>query len=512
MSEMNSDKNIVLQLKGISKSFGATRALDDVNIDIYTGEIHSILGQNGAGKSTLVNILDNVWTEFEGEIYFEGKLVPRHQMKDFLKKMLGVVHQEFPLIPFLSIAENIYLADLPKTSFGNIRWKELYDKTRDFLASLKINIPPKTLVKDLTMGERQLISIAHAVSRNPRVLIFDEATSALSQSEVDLIFQLLKDLVDQGVAVIFISHKIEEILSLSQKVTVLRNGHSVITKRTCDTKRQELIQLMAGKEVSQQFPNRMDYTNTYNHEILLEVQNLTGEAFCDCSFTICRGEILGVAGLVGSGRPELIKTLFGAEKGKKSGKIIKHGLELKINSPRDAIRNDIFFVPSDRRKEGVIRNQCITDNTTLAFLKDYSWCGKINKAQETAVTKDYINRLSTKVASEKQLIKELSGGNQQKVIISRWLIGNGEVYLFEEPTRGLDVGVKYDLYEIMNTLKSQGKAIVMISSELPELLAMSDRIIVMHEGRIVANWKNENLDQEEVLSAMMQEGHDRSVK
>lgn len=493
------DNKIVLKLCNIGKSFSVTRALDGVNLDIYEKEIHAILGQNGAGKSTLVKILDNVHTEFDGTVYFKGQEIPHKNMSEFFKKTLGVVHQEFPLVPYLTVAENIYLSDMPKHKvFKNICWKELFDKTKALLNSLNIAVNPKTLVKNLTMGERQLISIAHAVAKDPKILIFDEATSALTEKEVQSIFKLLHSLLGKGVAVIFISHKIEEILSIAHKVTVLRDGRSVTTKEIKDTDKADLIRMMAGREVSQQFPERISCMS----EVVLEVNNLSGGTFHDCSFKVHRGEILGLAGLVGSGRPELLKAIFGAEK-ITSGSVFLNRQQVSIKKPQDAIINNIFFIPSDRRKEGIFKDLSIRDNMTIALLNSYCTLGRIDHKKEVQVVNEYISKLNTKTTGEKQLIKQLSGGNQQKVIISRWLSGNGEVFMFDEPTRGLDVGVKYDVYELLNKIKSDGKAVIMISSELPELLAMSDRIIVMYEGFMVAEMENMGLDQETVLTAMM---------
>lgn len=494
------DKQAVISMCNISKSFGVTRALDGVNLDIYEKEIHAILGQNGAGKSTLVKILDNVHQEFEGEVYYKGQEISHKSMSDFFKKVLGVVHQEFPLVPHLTVAENIYLGDFPKNKYtGQIQWKKLFEKTEALLKSLNIRIDPRAQVSKLTMGERQLISIAHAVAKKPEVLIFDEATSALTEKEVESIFELLFGLLEKGVAVIYISHKIEEILRISHRVTVLRDGKSITTKQTGDTDKTDLIKMMAGKDVSQQFPKRIPCESC---GIALEVDRLTGEGFSDCSFSIRRGEILGIAGLVGSGRPELLKAIFGAQKAQ-SGKLYANGKELNIRRPKDAIENKIFFIPSDRRKEGIFKELSIRDNMTTALLDAYTTFGWIDHAKESRVVEEYIKKLSTKTTGESQLIKQLSGGNQQKVIIARWLSGDGEVFLFDEPTRGLDVGVKYDVYELLNSIKAEGKAVVMISSELPELLAMSDRIIVMYEGRIVAEIENRELDQETVLTAMM---------
>lgn len=497
---MSTENQILLQLRNIGKSFGTTRALDSVDMDIYEGEIHAILGQNGAGKSTLVKILDNVHTDFEGSIIYRGEVIPRKEMSHLLTQKLGVVHQEFPLIPYLTVAENIFLSKMPESKGKVINWKKLFSQTDELLQSLDISIDPRMKILDLTMAERQLVTIARAISRKPEVVIFDEATSALTESEVNTISNILKSLLMQRVAVIFISHKIEEILNISDRVTVLRDGHSVETKLTSETNKFELINMMAGKDVQNQFPARISYEGS--HEIVLEAKDLCGENFFGCNLQIRKGEILGIAGLVGAGRPELIRTLFGAIP-IKSGSVFLRGKRIDILKPSSAIKENIYFIPSDRRKEGILSELSIRDNVTIGLLGNFCKFGKINHTKESKVTNEYIEKLNIKTTGESQKIKELSGGNQQKVVIARWLSGSGEVFLFDEPTRGLDVGVKYDVYELMNQIKANGNALVMISSELPELLAMSDRVLVMFEGMIVAEMDNTNLDQATVLTAMM---------
>lgn len=492
------ESGAVFQLKNIAKSFGATRALDGVCLDICGGEIHAILGQNGAGKSTLVNIMDSSITEFEGEVYFRGEEIAHQAMKAFLRKRLGVVHQEFPLIPHLTVAENIYLGELPRRKTGQINWELVYRNTDTLLETLGISISAKAQVKDLSAGERQLVSIARALAKEPEVLVFDEATSTLTENEVEVVFALLRKLRSEGVGICFISHKIEEIFSLADRVTILRDGKSVATRKTTEINRAEMIQFMAGRDVSEQFPPRI----SCGGERILDVEDLSGTSFHNCTFHVNKGEVLGIAGLVGSGRPELLKTIFGAMRAT-GGKIVLNGEQLNIKRPLDAMEKNIYFIPSDRRKECIFRDLSIKDNLTIAMIRNYCRFGKVDHKKESRVTGEYIDKLKIKTAGEAQKIKELSGGNQQKVIISRWLSGQGQVFMFDEPTRGLDVGVKYDVYSLINNIKEQGGAVVMLSSELPELLALSDRILVMYEGEIVAEMVNDDLSQETVLAAMM---------
>ncbi|MDO4515118.1 MAG: sugar ABC transporter ATP-binding protein, partial [Lachnospiraceae bacterium] len=498
MNDKKTTPEIILRMEHIAKSFGPTRALDDVTIDVCEGEIHAILGQNGAGKSTLVNVMDSSITDFEGQVLYRGQVVEHSEMKSFFRYRLGVVHQEFPLIPYLSVAENIYLGELPKNKLTTVNWKKVYDDTESLLENLNIKIDARAKIRDLSTGEKQLVSIARAVAKEPEILVFDEATSTLTDKEVTAVFALLEHLRAEGTGIIFISHKIEEIMSLADRVTILRDGKSVATRNTSDISKNEMIQFMAGREVNNQFPPR----KKVDREEILRVEGLSGTVFKDISFHVKSGEVLGIAGLVGSGQPELLKTIFGAMRAS-GGKIFLSGQEVSIKKPIHAIEKNIYFIPSDRRKECIFKDLSIRDNLTIAMIRRYCHFGKIDHKKISGVTREYIDKLKIKTTGEGQKIKELSGGNQQKVIISRWLSGSGKVFLFDEPTRGLDVGVKFDVYELINSIKEDGGAVVMVSSELPEILAMSDRVIVMYEGNIVAEMVNDNLSQETVLEAIM---------
>lgn len=495
------ESEVRLQLKDITKQFNATRALYNVNMEIWSGEVHAVLGQNGAGKSTLVKILAGVYKDFQGQIIIDGKQLDETELNGVIKKRIGVVHQEFPLVPQLTVAENIYLGRFPRKRYiGDIDWKQLKSDTEKLLSSLNFIIDPEEMIENLNMGERQLISIARALSTEPDILVFDEATSTLTKKEVNTIFDILHTLTKRGTSVIFISHRIEEILHIADRVTVLRDGESISTVEVSKTDRNSLIQMMAGREVQNQFPKREHQIG----EVVMEVKHFSFRSvFKDCSFSLRKGEILGIAGLVGSGRPELIKAIYGAHS-IESGELTINGRKLIIKKPKSAMNNGVYYITSDRRKEGMFLQCSIQENTTLAFLEHHSRCSLIDHRKEKATTNKYIKSLSIKTTGPDQVIGELSGGNQQKVIMARWLCGKGQIFMFDEPTRGLDVGVKYDVYELMNKMAAEGGSIIMISSELPELLALSDRVIVMHEGRIVTELNNdESLDQEKVLSFMM---------
>lgn len=491
----------ILELKGITKSFGATRALHNVSLELRRGEIHAILGQNGAGKSTLVKILACVHKEFEGDVYYDGHRINENGLQSLARNQIGFVHQEFPLVPDLSVAENIYLGRFPKLKVtGRIKWRELFRNAKDLLTSLNIAINPRARVADLTMGERQLLAIARALSTDPQILVFDEATSTLTNREVETIFDILLALVKKGVSVIYISHRMDEIFRIAHRVTVLRDGASISTVTVEQTDRSELIRMMVGREIQERFPVR-------DHRLGQDIMSIRGfsdgKNFNDCTFSVRRGEIVGIAGLVGAGHPELMRAIFGA-RDKTMGHLYIDGEQVVIANPRDAIKNKVYYVTSDRVKEGLLRDRPIHENITLPFLKRFCRVRKIiSHRMEKEISSKYIKRLQIRCSGPGQNIGELSGGNQQKVIIARWLCGNGRIFLFDEPTRGLDVGVRYDVYTLMNEIVENGGSIIMISSELPEILGMSDRVIVMREGRIVREFNNEGLGQEKVLADMM---------
>ena len=384
MNNQNLSPAEVLKLSHIGKSFGPTRALDDVTLGICEGEIHAILGQNGAGKSTLVNIMDSSITEFEGDVLYRGKVIGHSEMKSFFRYKLGVVHQEFPLIPYLSVAENIYLCDMPKKMVKIIDWAKVYADTDRLLESLNIKVPSKARICDLSTGEKQLVSIARAVAKEPEILVFDEATSTLTDKEVSAVFDLLEHLREKGTGIVFISHKIEEIMKLANRVTILRDGKSVATRKTSEISKDEMIKFMAGRDVSHQFPPR---TYMAKSEIL-RVEDLSGVAFKNVSFGVKSGEVLGIAGLVGSGQPELSKTLFGALPAT-GGKIILNGEEIHVKKPLDAINKKIYFIPSDRRKECIFKDLSIKDNLTIAMIRNYCRFGKLSHKKMSAVTNEY---------------------------------------------------------------------------------------------------------------------------
>lgn len=490
-------KNPMLKMVNISKSFPGVKALEKVNLTAYGGEVTALMGENGAGKSTLMKILSGVYTKDEGQIFVEGQEANIKGIKDAEALGVTIIHQELSVLPNLTISENIFLGNEKFNGVTRrINKKLLQERSKLFLEQIGCNLDPNTLVSDISVGEKQMVEIAKALTKNSKVIIMDEPTTALTDKETRSLFKVIENLKDKGIAVIYISHRMEEIFEICDRVTVLRDGKFVGEEILKDINNEKLIAMMVGRNIEEQFP----YLNNEPSQVLLEVKNITFKnKVKDASFKVKQGEILGVAGLMGSGRTELAKTIFGAFK-KESGQIIINGKEITISSPKDAIDNGICYLSEDRKKEGLILGMSVADNMTLSNLRKYEQKSKIiNKNEELNDVKFYINKLKIKTPSENQLIKNLSGGNQQKVILAKWLLLSPQVLIIDEPTRGIDVGAKKEIYELLNELKAAGKAIIMISSDMPEVLGISDRIMVMSEGRISGELSRTEANQEEIM-------------
>lgn len=490
-------KNPMLKMVNISKSFPGVKALEKVNLTAYGGEVTALMGENGAGKSTLMKILSGVYTKDEGQIFVEGQEANIKGIKDAEALGVTIIHQELSVLPNLTISENIFLGNEKFNGVTRrINKKLLQERSKLFLEQIGCNLDPNTLVSDISVGEKQMVEIAKALTKNSKVIIMDEPTTALTDKETRSLFKVIENLKDKGIAVIYISHRMEEIFEICDRVTVLRDGKFVGEEILKDINNEKLIAMMVGRNIEEQFP----YLNNEPSQVLLEVKNITFKnKVKDASFKVKQGEILGVAGLMGSGRTELAKTIFGAFK-KESGQIIINGKEITISSPKDAIDNGICYLSEDRKKEGLILGMSVADNMTLSNLRKYEQKSKIiNKNEELNDVKFYINKLKIKTPSENQLIKNLSGGNQQKVILAKWLLLSPQVLIIDEPTRGIDVGAKKEIYELLNELKADGKAIIMISSDMPEVLGISDRIMVMSEGRISGELSRTEANQEEIM-------------
>ncbi|MBX7314391.1 sugar ABC transporter ATP-binding protein [Clostridium chauvoei] len=492
-----SAKNPMLKMTNIIKSFPGVKALDNVNLKAFGGEVTALMGENGAGKSTLMKILSGVYQKDQGEIFVEGKEIKIKGIKDAEKCGITIIHQELSVIPNLTIAENIFLGNEKYNKFtGRINKKLLIERSKMFLEQIGCTLDPNMLVEDINVGERQMIEIAKALTKNAKIIIMDEPTTALTDVETKNLFKVIDNLKNKGIAIIYISHRMEEIFTICDRVEVLRDGKYAGEAQIKDIDNDKLIAMMVGRKIEDQFPyKKVDIGNTILRVNDLEYKGKVKKA----SFEVKEGEILGVAGLMGSGRTELAKTIFGEYK-KTSGKIILSGKEINIKCSKDAIENGICYLSEDRKKEGCVLDMSVANNMTLCNLKKYERNNKsINTKAELKDVEEYIKKINIRTPNSGQLIKNLSGGNQQKVILAKWLLLSPKVFIIDEPTRGIDVGAKKEIYELLNELKSMGKAIIMISSDLPEVLGISDRIMVMSEGRISGELQREEATQEKIM-------------
>lgn len=490
-------QNPILQMTDITKAFPGVKALDGVNITAYGGEVLALLGENGAGKSTLMKILSGVYKKDSGKIVIEGQEVEPNNIKEAEKLGIAIIHQELSVLPNLTVEENIFLGNEKYNKYSRkIDKKLLKERSKRFLEQIGCKVEPNALVRDINVGDRQLIEIAKALTKNSRIIIMDEPTTALTEVETKKLFEVIDKLKEKGIAIIYISHRMEEIFTICDRVTVLRDGKYVGESRTKDITHDELIAMMVGRKLEEQFP----YKKVNKGKILLTVKNLKYKnKVNDISFEVRGGEILGVAGLMGSGRTELAKTIFGEYK-KDSGEILIEGANIKISSAKDGIKNGICYLSEDRKGEGLVLGMSVGENMTLPNLIKYeNSIKKIDKIKEKEDIDKYIQKLSVKTPSAEQLIKNLSGGNQQKAILAKWIMLSPKVLIIDEPTKGIDVGAKKEIYEVLNELKEMGKAIIMISSDMPEVLGISDRIIVMHEGKLTGEVAHEEANQELIM-------------
>uniref|UniRef100_A0A7C3IFR1 ATP-binding cassette domain-containing protein n=1 Tax=Gracilinema caldarium TaxID=215591 RepID=A0A7C3IFR1_9SPIR len=503
---------IILEMKDITKNFTGVRALDRVSLTVYDDEIHALVGENGAGKSTLMKVLSGVYPHgtYEGHIFFKGKECQFRDIRDSEAIGIVIIHQELALIPYLSIAENIFLGN-EQAKNGVINWDETVSKARQLLKKVGLDENPNTLIADIGVGKQQLVEIAKALSKNVKLLILDEPTAALNDEESNKLLDLLVELKGHGITSILISHKLNEITKVADSVTVIRDGHVIETlqndKRALDEDR--IIKSMVGREIIDRFPKR---TVEIGEEVF-RVEGLTvydplneeRQIIKNVSFTLRKGEVVGFAGLMGAGRTEIAMSIFGKSYGvHHKGKIYKNGKELKINTVPEAISHGIAYVTEDRKNYGLVLIDDIRTNVSLASLKSVSRFTVIDENRETQITNEYRDKLKIKCASLAQKVENLSGGNQQKVVLGKWIMANPDVLILDEPTRGIDVGAKYEIYTIINKLASEGKAILMISSEMPELLGMCDRIYVITEGEIVGELQKEEATQEAIMKKIIE--------
>ena len=487
------DAKVVLSLKNITKRYPGVLALNNVSLDFVKGEVHALLGENGAGKSTLIKAVAGAINIDDGIIHVGGQ--DHEQMTPYFSRSMGieVIYQEFNLVPTLSAAENIFIGDKVGDSFlVNSRLME--SKAREIFELFKVNIDPKTLVRELSPAKKQIIEIAKAVSKNVKILIMDEPSAPLSVSEVEHMFEVINQLKQQGVTVIYISHRLEEVFRISDRVSVLRDGEYVATKLTKDTNRNELINLMVGRELKETYPPRQNPPG----EIALEVKNLTGNGDHDISFSVRKGEILGISGLVGAGRTELAMLLFGAAP-IESGEIWVKGEQVNIRSSLDSIEHGMGLLTEDRKGKGLFLEMGVGWNISFPIVRKLSKYGVVDTKTEKEITEQYRQRIDIKTPNMEQRVINLSGGNQQKVVLAKTLAAESEILIFDEPTRGIDVGAKQEIYQLMCELADNGNAILMISSDMEELLGMSDRIIVLSEGKLAGEVQKEQFSQDYIL-------------
>ncbi len=503
----------LLEMKDIVKTFPGVKALSDVNLKVEDGEIHALVGENGAGKSTLMNVLSGIYPygTYSGDIIYDGEVCKFSTIKESEAKGIVIIHQELALVPYLTIAENMFLGNERGTTL-RIDWDETNAKAAEYLKLVGLQESPQTLIKDIGVGKQQLVEIAKALAKNVRLLILDEPTASLNESESKNLLDLLKKFKkEHGLTSILISHKIGEVSYVSDKITIIRDGSVVetLTKGVDDISEGRIVQGMVGRTITDRFPKRTPHIG----EVVFEVKNwnvdhpiFEGIKVCkDISFNLKKGEVLGISGLMGAGRTELAMSIFGHSYGKNiHGEVYIHGKKVNLKSVRDAINNKLAYVTEDRKGNGLILSNSIAINTTMAKMDKISHHNVLDRDLEFKYANEYKEKLKTKCPSVNQLVGNLSGGNQQKVLLSKWMFADPDILILDEPTRGIDVGAKYEIYCIINQLVSEGKSVIMISSELPEVLGMSDRIYVMSEGKIVGEMDGKEATQESIMSCILQ--------
>ena len=484
----------LLEMKKINKSFPGVKALQNVDLQLKAGEVHALLGENGAGKSTLIKVLGGIYIAEAGEIFVEGKKVEIDGVVPAREAGVSIVHQELVLVPYMTVAENIFLGREPGNKM-NINRTQMSEEAQKLLDAYEMGIDANTLVEKLTIAQRQMVEIVKAISFNSKILVLDEPTSSISDKEVAFLFDTVRNLTKQGVGVIYISHKMSELQEICDRVTVMRDGQTVGTKVVKETSTDELIAMMVGRELTNYYIR--DYAEA--GEVVLKCDHISdGKMAKDASFELRKGEIIGFAGLVGAGRSETMKAIFGLAPGS-TGDVYVKGEKVNIKSPIDALKYGIALVPESRKDEGLYAVQSVRFNSTIEVLSQFIKNLVVNKKKEEDITQEYIDKMSTKTPSQLQIIGNLSGGNQQKVMIGRWLATNPEILILDEPTRGVDVGAKAEIYSIMNDLAKQGMSIIMISSEMPEIINMSDRVYVMGEGIVKGCLNHDEVTQERIM-------------
>ena len=504
-----SSPKVILEAKNIGKRFTGVIALDDVDLQVHSAKVNVVVGENGAGKSTLMKILSGVYSEYTGQVFLDGKVVRFNNPKEALEAGIAIIHQELNLIPYLSVTENIFLGNEMVTSMGLLNDRAMHKTTVELLARLESTINPRTKVAELRVGEQQLVEIAKALSVNARVIIMDEPTSAISDSEVETLFKIIDGLIKEGVAILYISHKLDELFKIADRFIALRDGKMVGTLEEPDkVSKEDLIELMIGREVK----NRFKKQETSFGDEVLRVEDIClahpviRDSFLvkDVGFNLKIGEVLGIFGLMGAGRTELFEAIFGVHGNRTTGKIFVDGKQQNIKSIIDAIAAGMALVPEDRKEDGLVLNMNVAQNIGLASIEQTMANGFLNDKAEASLAQEYIEKMNIKTSSHRQEVGKLSGGNQQKVVIGKWLATDPKVLLLDEPTRGIDVGAKNEIYHLIDQLAKAGLAVVVASSELPEIMAISDKIMVLSESKVTAMYNIHEASEARIMAAAIQ--------
>lgn len=494
-------QELLLEMTNITKQFPGVKALDKACLRVKPGSVHALMGENGAGKSTLMKCLYGIYHKDGGTIVLDGQEVNFKDSKDAIDHGVSMIHQELQPIPRMTVAENIFLGNYPLNSFHMVNHEQMNSDTRTLLNRVGLDVSPTDYLGDLTISQQQSVEIAKAISHNAKIVIMDEPTSSLTENEVEKLFSIIRSLTAQGISIIYISHKMDEILNIADEVTIMRDGQYVGSYAADTLTTDDIIRYMVGRELTNQFPPR---SSKPSDEVVLKVEHFSSpspHSFQDCSFELHKGEILGLGGLVGAQRTELMEALYGLRTHLDGGTLQISGKTAPVKAPRDAISDGIALVTEDRRKTGIFAVLPVEDNVAIASVDQYvNKLGLLNLSEIAKVVKESISALSIKTPSGKTLVRDLSGGNQQKVILSRWLANSPDILILDEPTRGIDVGAKYEIYQIIDQLAAAGKAIIMVTSEMAELLGMSDRIMVMCEGRISGFLDPKEATQEDVMA------------
>ncbi|MDX6917081.1 ribose ABC transporter ATP-binding protein RbsA [Pectobacterium carotovorum] len=487
----------LLQLQGITKSFPGVKALSGAALNVYPGKVMALVGENGAGKSTMMKVLTGIYRKDAGSIHFLGQVVDFNGPKASQEAGIGIIHQELNLIPQLTIAENIFLGREFTNRFGRLDWNKMYAEADKLLKRLNLRYDSRRMVGDLSIGDQQMVEIAKVLSFESKVIIMDEPTDALTDTETASLFSVIKELQSQGCGIVYISHRLKEIFEICDDITVFRDGQFIGERPVSDLQEDTLIEMMVGRKLEDQYPR----SSKVPGEVRLKVQNLSGPGVDSVSFTVRKGEILGVAGLMGAGRTELMKILYGALP-RTGGNVTLDGRDVVTRKPQDGLANGIVYISEDRKRDGLVLGMSVKENMSLTALRYFSHAGgRLKHAEEQLTVADFIRLFNVKTPSMEQPIGLLSGGNQQKVAIARGLMTRPNVLILDEPTRGVDVGAKKEIYQLINQFKEEGLSIILVSSEMPEVLGMSDRIIVMHEGRLSGDFPIEQATQEVLMAA-----------